>query len=64
MIAYVGRSGAVERLTVSPKTAARNWPELFARLAAEIIKVNSRQLGLWEGEQSESLDLLDKRRYV
>lgn len=64
VISYIGRSGAVERLSVTPRTAARRWPELFARLAADVEKVSGRQLGLWEGEQSESLDLKDKRRYV
>jgi hypothetical protein len=31
LIAYIGPSGAVERV-VTPATAARNWPELAADL--------------------------------
>ena len=56
VISYIGRSGAVERWSVTPRTAARKWPELFAELAGEVFKANSRQLELPLDSTEKPLD--------
>jgi hypothetical protein len=44
LIAYVGPSGAVERV-VTPTTAARNWPELAGDVATEMVREWNRMKG-------------------
>lgn len=38
IISYIGPSGAIEAMSISPKVAARRWPELFRQLARDVAR--------------------------
>lgn len=42
IISYIGPSGAVQEMSVSPKTAARRWPDLFQQLARDVAREAER----------------------
>ena len=41
-ISYIGPSGAIEVLSISPKAAARRWPGLFAEFARQVARETER----------------------
>ena len=58
IISYVGSSSAVQEMVVSPKAAARRWPELFRQLARDVAREAERV----EARQ-ETLPGLEGARY-
>ena len=42
IISYIGSSGAVQEMSISPNAAARRWPELFRQLARDVAREAER----------------------